>query len=308
MWSLPFFLEALLSFLALPGLEAEPGFTYCYEPYLGGTCVNASTPPNQCVNVPGQHNDKASSARANANSQCTLYKHGNCVGETLDIAPLQTINKFSDYNFDNLMSAYRCNWAVQPPTQLTCHISVTDTVNGTEYGYIGIPTNPYGFYRVESARASAVIISFSYSESPSRLNLRAMNGRMADSTFPFLGGMFDYLPEFSMGPGHSEWVDVIGTGETPSGAPQVTSLVNSVSAVAGYALPMESHIWRYNPDTRVITAQWTNPDGSEPETTTVILWESLKLSGDVEALRRINAGVQVDDVLGHLWVIRDSIL
>ncbi|KAJ7670397.1 hypothetical protein B0H17DRAFT_1246153 [Mycena rosella] len=253
-------------------VTAEPGFTWCYEQNMGPPCVNAGTPPDQCINVGLADNDKASSARTNANSYCTFYKHGNCVGETLEIGPLQTINKFSDYKFDNLMSAYRCKWVVKPPTDVTCNILVTDAVTGTSYGYISHPSSPYGFYGPrQSAQTGALTVSFSYSESaPRQLNLRALNGPTAASTYPFLGATFDYLPEYSMGPGHSELAELVGTGETPAGGPQVDSSANSVSARAGYPLPMESALWRFDPSTQFLTAQWINRDGGQPQTTIVL--------------------------------------
>ncbi|KAJ6516975.1 hypothetical protein DFH09DRAFT_1195783 [Mycena vulgaris] len=304
MWSFAFVFAALLSITAAHCLDvqsavsklaaAEPGFTWCYEPNLGIPCVNASTPPGKCINVRGTDNDKASSAKGNANSLCTLYKHGNCIGETLDIAPLQTINKFSDYNFDKLMSAYRCQWMTPPPIEVSCNILVTDTASGTDFGYISFPTNKYGFYAaLQPTQAGALAVSFSYSESTNRLNLRAMNGPTAESSFPFFGGCFNYLPQHSMGPGHFEYAELIGTSETPSGKPQVDSLLNSVSAVDGQSLPIESPIWRYDPATRGLAAQWINPDSSEPQTFIVRTGRgSLVLSGDVEALRRINRDPQ----------------
>ncbi|KAJ6550569.1 hypothetical protein DFH09DRAFT_1168545 [Mycena vulgaris] len=311
MWSFAFVFAALLSVPAAHCLDvqsavpklaaAEPGFTWCYEPHLRIPCVNASTPPGKCINVRGTDNDKASSAKGNAKSLCTLYKHKNCIGETLDIAPLQTINKFSDYNFDNLMSAYRCQWMTpaSPPTEVSCNILVTDTASGNDFGYISIPTNTYGFYgELQPTQAGALAVSFSYSESTNRLNLRAMNGPTAESSFPFVGGVFNYLPQYSMGPGHERHAELIGTSETPSGKPQVDSPLNSVSAVdGGNLLPIESPIWRYDPATRGLAAQWINPDSSEPQTFIVRgWWGGLVLSGDVEAFRRVYGGTESNEV------------
>ncbi|KAJ6498692.1 hypothetical protein DFH09DRAFT_333507 [Mycena vulgaris] len=196
------------------------------------------------------------------------------------------------------MSAYRCQWMTPPPTEVSCNILVTDTVSGTDFGYISIPTNTYGFYEaLQPTQAGALAVSFSYLESTNRLNLRAMNGPTAESSFPFVGGLFNYLPQYSMGPGHSEIAELIGTSETPSGKPQVDSLLNSVSGVVGYSLPIESPIWRYDPVTRGLAAQWINPDSSEPQTFIVKTGRgSLVLSGDVEALRRVNGGTQANVV------------
>ncbi|KAJ7625183.1 hypothetical protein B0H17DRAFT_1218856 [Mycena rosella] len=216
---------------------AEPGFTWCYKEDMGSPCVKASTPPGQCIDVGGADNDKASSASTNANSSRTLYQHGNCAGETLEIGPLQTINKLSDYKFDKLMSAYRCKWAPPPPTNVTCNILVTDAVNGPTMVSAG-------------RRPHSVVLSSDSARG--RLNLRALNGRIAASSFPFLGGTFDYPPDHSLGPGHSEYAELAGTGETPSGGQPIDSSTNSISASIGGSLPIE---------------KWINPDGGEPQTT-----------------------------------------
>ncbi|KAJ7485648.1 hypothetical protein FB451DRAFT_1392378 [Mycena latifolia] len=69
-----FVLTALLSVAAAQqtapapvseSLSAEPGFTWCYDPYMSPPCINASTPPDQCINIASAthpDNDKASSS------------------------------------------------------------------------------------------------------------------------------------------------------------------------------------------------------------------------------------------------------
>ncbi|KAJ6595219.1 hypothetical protein DFH09DRAFT_1273263 [Mycena vulgaris] len=249
---------------------AEPGFTWCYEPFMGGRCVSATTLPDQCLNVSLADNDKASSATAHVNSYCTMYNRYNCGtnGETLEILPLARIDRFSDYKFDNRMGSYRCKHTVKPPTDVTCNILVTDLNNGTEYGYISTSFDSYGVYGpLQPTQANALTLSFSYSGSAlDRLNLRALNGRTSTTTFPFLGAM-DFEGE-TMGiiPGSPNYVQLVGTCDTPPGGAGILSVNSSWGAATSYPTLIESPIWRYDPATRALAAQWVNPDSSEPET------------------------------------------
>ncbi|KAJ6595243.1 hypothetical protein DFH09DRAFT_1136487 [Mycena vulgaris] len=304
-----FVFTALLSVTATNGLESEttivsesaavdPGFTWCYEPSMGGRCVTATTLPDQCLNVSLADNDKASSATAHANSYCTLYNRYNCGtnGETLEILPLARIDRFSDYEFDNRMGSYRCKHVVKPPTEVTCNILVTDT-NGTEYGYIGAAFNTKGFYgSLQAAQNTALAVSFSYSPSaPNRLNLRALNGPSAasESTFPYLGGIVLGNERLALYPGGYTTVYLGGTRETlPFDQPRTFSSDNSFTAISNDGPTfLESPIWRYNPATQALTAQWINPDGGKPETIIVLAHNtrdgaprSLVLAGDLEAI------------------------
>ncbi|KAJ6595215.1 hypothetical protein DFH09DRAFT_1136452 [Mycena vulgaris] len=304
-----FVIAALLSATAAYGLESEtttvsesaaanPGFTWCYEPSMGGRCVTATTSPDQCLNVSLADNDKASSATAHANSYCTLSNRYNCGtnGETLEILPLARIDRFSDYKFHDRIGSYRCKHVVKPPTKVTCNILVTDT-NGTGYGYIGAAFNTKGFYgSLQAAQNTALAVSFSYSPSaPSRLNLRALNGPSAasESTFPYLGGIVWGNQNLGLHPGGYATVFLGGTRETlPFDQPRTFSGENSFTAISNNGPTfLESPIWRYNPATQALTAQWINPDGGEPETIIVLAHytreqvpRSLVLAGDLQAL------------------------
>ncbi|KAK6984872.1 hypothetical protein R3P38DRAFT_341511 [Favolaschia claudopus] len=267
---------------------------------MGGLCFDVSTPPGQCVNVPGPNNDKASSATAHAGSRCTLYQHGDCKGRTLELQPLQALNKFSDYNFDKAMSAYRCNW--QLPTT-PCNILVTDASNGTEYGYINTQLNDKGFYgnihhlgRVP-CKCRSHTLDPRYRHRSLRLTLRAANGPSAspDSRFPFFGGIVWGNERLALYPGGYTSIPLGQTRESPpSGLPRVFTNDNSLSAATdGEPAFVESPIWRYDPTTQELTAQWINPDGDEPETTLVFEHypyphtpPALVLAGDVEAMKQ----------------------
>ncbi|KAJ6595223.1 hypothetical protein DFH09DRAFT_1413292 [Mycena vulgaris] len=326
---MPFFtflFAALLSVALANGAEsdstlvsgstaAEPGFTWCYEPSMGGRCVSATTLPDQCLNVTLTDNDKASSATAHPNSDCTMYNRYNCGtnGETLEILPQAPIDRFSDYKFDNKMGSYRCKWVVKPPTEVTCNIRATGT-DGTTYGYLSTVLHHRGFYgSVYASQERALTVTFSYPESTrSRVNLRALNGPTPDSTFPFVGGIVSQSD--GLYPGIANYIPLGGTCETaPSDNPRTFSSNNSFStntfggAKNGPTF-LESPIWRYDPVTQALTAHWINPDGGEPETHIAIANDfhygsMLILVGDIAALLRILGGEPLPVIVRPLFYV-----
>ncbi|KAF7333189.1 hypothetical protein MVEN_02384700 [Mycena venus] len=176
-------------------------------------------------------------------------------------------------------------------TDVTCNILVRGT-DGTEYGYLSPVLNADGFYaNFQPAKAGALAVSFSYSATVcSRLNLQVSNGPSAS---PFLGGIV--LGNSRSALRRSGYTSIpLGLTCTtpPSGAPRVFSNDNSSSALAPAdrreSRYLESSIWRYNPATQALTAQWINPEGDEPETSIVLADHSsyyprrrLALTGDV---------------------------
>ncbi|KAJ6582545.1 hypothetical protein DFH09DRAFT_287050 [Mycena vulgaris] len=260
--------------------NAKPGFTWCYDPSMRGRCITATTLPDQCLNVSLADNDKASSATAHPNSYCTMYNRYNCGtnGETLEILPQATIDRFSDYNFDNKMGSYRCKWVIKPPTEVACNILVRHT-NGTDYGYLSPGFNADGFYgSFQASQADALAVSFSYSATTlSRINLRALNGPAAasDSKFPFVGGIVWGNENLGLYPGDYAYIPLGGTCETPPlDHPRMFSTKNSFSAATNYGPTyLQSPIWRYDPIFQALTAQWINPDRSETQTKIVLAHE-----------------------------------
>ncbi|KAJ6523281.1 hypothetical protein DFH09DRAFT_1190712 [Mycena vulgaris] len=195
-------------------------------------------------------------------------------------------------------------------TDVTCNILVRGA-DGTEYGYISPVLNADGFYaNFQPAKAGALAVSFSYSATASsRLNMKVSN---APKPSPFLGGIV--LGNSRSALRRSGYTSVpLGLTCTtpPSGAPRVFSNDNSSSALAPAdkreSRYLESSIWRYNPATQALTAQWINPEGDEPETTIVLAEHSsyysrpsLALTGDVDGMRQFrrfgNGGGPVDVV------------
>ncbi|KAJ6528521.1 hypothetical protein B0H19DRAFT_1274745 [Mycena capillaripes] len=197
---------------------------------------------------------------------------------------------------------------------VTCNILARDA-NGTEYGYISPVLNADGFYAsFQPAQAGALTVSFSYSATAcSRLNLQVSNGPSAS---PFLGGSEHIFP-IILQPDIDDAAALVVLGNSrsalrrsgytsiplgltcttpPSGAPRVFSNDNSSSALSPAdkreSRYLESSIWRYNPATQALAAQWINPDGDEPETTIVLAEHSsyyprrrLALTGDVDRMR-----------------------
>ncbi|KAJ7105181.1 hypothetical protein C8R44DRAFT_858594 [Mycena epipterygia] len=176
-------------------------------------------------------------------------------------------------------------------------------INGTQYGYIKPVLNAKGFYHTfQSAQAGALEVSFSYSPDASgRLNLRPLNGPSAapGSTFPFFGGSDRSGQSPTDAISGELYVHPSERNDTPpSGFPRVFSSDTSYHAVTGGGETyVESPIWRYNPAAHSLTAQWINPDGTEPKTYLVFVAKdvfdvtgaedppSLVLAGDVEAMR-----------------------
>ncbi|KAJ6554156.1 hypothetical protein B0H19DRAFT_1262552 [Mycena capillaripes] len=208
---------------------------------------------------------------------------------------------------------------------VTCNILVRGA-DGTEYGYISPVLNADGFYaNFQSAQAGALAVSFSYSATAcSRLNLQVSNG---PSAFPFLGGS-EHLFRMILRPDTDDVAALVCVGNErlvlcrdndtdvplgltcatpPSGTPRVFSEENSHSAVGPAGKRelwyLESSIWRYNPATKALTAQWINPQKDdeqwinpqnvdEPETTIILIEDSLyntrrrlALTGDADRLR-----------------------
>ncbi|KAJ7775531.1 hypothetical protein B0H16DRAFT_1507725 [Mycena metata] len=100
----------------------DPGFTWCYEVNQGGKCVATTTANNGCGNIAGPYdpdNDQASSATSNYNSACTLYSAVYCAGYSIELEPSSSVQAFSEHNFDNVMSSYRCRF--KNPGFTWCH-------------------------------------------------------------------------------------------------------------------------------------------------------------------------------------------
>ncbi|KAJ6568598.1 hypothetical protein B0H19DRAFT_686098 [Mycena capillaripes] len=167
-------------------------------------------------------------------------------------------------------------------------------INGTEFGYIS-PVFTSGFYETfQSVQHGALSVAFSYlPDARTRLNLRTLNGLGAapDSTFPFLGGIVLGNERLRLDRPSYTSIPLGGTCATPpSGEPRVFTRHNSHSAnVDGKENYVESPIWRYDPGTNALTAQWINPDGSEPETTIMLsqtpTLSGLELTGDIDGVR-----------------------
>ncbi|KAF7349685.1 hypothetical protein MSAN_01695300 [Mycena sanguinolenta] len=180
-------------------------------------------------------------------------------------------------------------------TDVICNILVKG-VDGTEYGYISPVLNADGFYaNFQPTKAGALAVSFSYSATVcSRLNLKVSNG---PSAFPFLGGIVLGNARSAIRRSGSTSIPLGQTCTTPpSGAPRVSSSDNSSSALASAdkreSRYLESSIWRYNPATQALTAQWINPEGDEPETIIVLAEhdsyyprQRLALTGDVDRMQ-----------------------
>ncbi|KAJ6559444.1 hypothetical protein DFH09DRAFT_1161605 [Mycena vulgaris] len=162
-------------------------------------------------------------------------------------------------------------------THVTCNIFVRGA-DGTEHGYISPVLNADGFYaNFQPAKAGALAVSFSYSATAcSRLNLQVSNGPNAS---PFFGGIVLGNKNLVLRrPGYTTVSLGLTCATPPSGTPRVFSASHSALTPRGKREPcyLESSIWRYNPATQALTAQWINPqEGDQPETTIILFENSL---------------------------------
>ncbi|KAG8908706.1 hypothetical protein FRC01_007279 [Tulasnella sp. 417] len=153
--------------------------------------------------------------------------------------------------------------------------------------------NEFGEYGiVQENQAGALKVTFTASpDGPSdTLDFVADNG--PSTSYPYLGGVVGFASTSdNLGPGSYNYAYVAGTEHIPSRTPQATDQNdpnNSFSATTGIAASAEGAIWKYDPTTQDITAQWINTDGSASATYLVYandFNQAFILTGDVEVFQ-----------------------
>ncbi|KAJ7328077.1 hypothetical protein DFH08DRAFT_1084649 [Mycena albidolilacea] len=173
------------------------------------------------------------------------------------------------------------------PTQTSCNIAVMSS-NGT-FGFINATWNgfgEYGLFQAEQAGSLEVTISSS-GTTASELDLTATNS--PDGTYPYFGALLG-LASTSSDFGPASYAYLGGITQTPAGSPPLSTGDSSFTAATGTSAVIESAIWRYDPATQSISAQWINTDGSAPATHIVYVGDSnqaLIITGSVESVQNV---------------------
>ncbi|KAL2123948.1 hypothetical protein VTJ04DRAFT_313 [Mycothermus thermophilus] len=73
-------------------------------------CVILGGAINTCYNVPSSWNDVISSIRVPAFvSQCVIYEHASCTGQSLRVGTLLGVDNLKDYSLNDKVSSFRCS-------------------------------------------------------------------------------------------------------------------------------------------------------------------------------------------------------
>ncbi|KAJ7039563.1 hypothetical protein C8F04DRAFT_1085704 [Mycena alexandri] len=161
------------------------------------------------------------------------------------------------------------------------YIAVTES-DGGFIGYIRQTFNAQQVYTVTTSKSSALEVTLpSTSPYSGPFNILAVNGQ--DKRHPYLGAVGGESG-YHFSHGHSGSAYLSGTGASPANSPPSSSAGTSMQSI-GYKGPAESQIWSMDCKTKVITAQWTNTDSSQPETT--IFYDAVEkylgLTSDLDA-------------------------
>ncbi|KAG8910074.1 hypothetical protein FRC01_006561, partial [Tulasnella sp. 417] len=138
-------------------------------------------------------------------------------------------------------------------------------------------------------QADALEVTFNFSPddpAPEELDVHADNG--PSSTYPYFGTRFASTSD-DLSPGSFNYAYITGTTQTPPGSPPSTE-DNNNSFTTATTIPerSESAVWKFNPGTQDLSAQWINTDGSRPKTHLVYYAPDnvLIITGDVAAFQR----------------------
>ncbi|KAG8965098.1 hypothetical protein FRC00_011019 [Tulasnella sp. 408] len=173
-------------------------------------------------------------------------------------------------------SAPRSNTSMLPPVPHTCNLLVKNA-DGSTRGYVSPVWNAFGEYGIQTNQAGSLEVTFYASPddpSPVELDLSANNG--PSSAYPFVGA---------------------SNTPTPPGSTPQSGNTNSFTASTGIPKNSESAIWKYNPITKDISAQWINTDGSTPANTIVYCSAAPSMSEFLSTAR-----VGCDGPYNILWI------
>ncbi|KAJ7459349.1 hypothetical protein FB451DRAFT_1272561 [Mycena latifolia] len=172
-----------------------------------------------------------------------------------------------------------------PCTRLSNNVGtlqVRRVSDGEKLGYVSDRFNADNAYRVHRRPGAALLVTVP-PVAPFGTAINLIAARAPDSGHPFLGAVSN--GQGDLGEGEVGAAYLSGTSSVHGNSPP------SSSAGTSLTLPnhggAESQLWTLNCQTRQVTAQWTNADGSRPPTT--IFYDpaskTLGLTGDLPAFK-----------------------
>ncbi|KAF7375151.1 hypothetical protein MSAN_00401600 [Mycena sanguinolenta] len=175
-----------------------------------------------------------------------------------------------------------------PLSNHVCRFPEIIKADGTIAGYISSEFDSQHAYTLTTSKSSALQVNLpSTSPFGASFNILAVNGQ--DNRHPYLGAVGGGNG-YRFGQGQRGSAFLTGTGASPANSPPSSRGGTSMQST-GYNAPGESQIWSMDCKTREISAQWTNADSTQPETT--IFYDTvdkyLGLTSDLEAF---NVGPQ----------------
>ncbi|KAG8793076.1 hypothetical protein FRC12_003942 [Ceratobasidium sp. 428] len=159
-----------------------------------------------------------------------------------------------------VQTAPRAQTSPEPPVTQTCYML-------TEFGYLSPKFNIFGEYgQFQASPDGAMQVQYVYSpDSPSQMSGRVINDP-STGTFPWFGGVVGFASDSDdFSSDKSNYAYLAGTQHTDPGSPAMVG-DSSFGTATGIPGDYQSSIWTYHPESKSITAQWINTDGSAPHT------------------------------------------
>ncbi|KAJ7616950.1 hypothetical protein DFH06DRAFT_1238213 [Mycena polygramma] len=172
----------------------------------------------------------------------------------------------------------------QPCTRLSNNVGtlrIRRLSTGKDIGYLSARSNHEKAYTVGGRRLALLVAVPPTTPFGAAINLIAANPE--DSRYPFLGAVEN--GHGNLGPGEAGVAILAGVASAVRSGGTPSSTAGTSLTLAGHG-GIETQIWTMNCQTRQITAQWTNPDGSHPRSTIIFFdpdREFLGLTGDLGA-------------------------
>ncbi|KAF8193929.1 hypothetical protein K438DRAFT_1761502 [Mycena galopus ATCC 62051] len=180
-------------------------------------------------------------------------------------------------------------------------LQIRQVSNGEKIGYLGKKFNRENAYTVHPGPDAALHVLVP-PVAPFDVTINLIATDAPDLGHLFLGAVANGQGE--LGHGEAGAAFLSGTSAVRGSSPPSSSAGTSLTSPGHGGI--ESQIWTMNCQTRQITAQWTNADESQPQTTIFYDPESkrresfLGLTGDLEALN-IATGANAEAVVSPLF-------
>ncbi|KAJ7618818.1 hypothetical protein DFH06DRAFT_1342404 [Mycena polygramma] len=218
----------------------------------------------------------ATDAKAGASEPVALYaeKDTNADRFRRGLGPLPPTRRGSDHLTPHPSS--------QPCTRLSNNVGtlrIRRLSTGKDIGYLSARSNHEKAYTVGGRRHALLVAVPPTTPFGAAINLIAANPQ--DSRYPFLGAVEN--GHGNLGPGEAGVAILAGVASAVRSGGTPSSAAGTSLTLAGHG-GIETQIWTMNCQTRQITAQWTNSDGSQPRSTIIFFdpdREFLGLTGDL---------------------------